>query len=162
MGKRRSLDKIDERILTILQRFGRISNVALANRVNLSPTPCMHRVRQLEEAGYITGYHAALDPEALGLTVCAFVHIKLERNTRDQADAFEEAIITIPEVGEYFSTAGSHDYMVKIYARDLRAYQQIINEKIATLPFIDDVQSTIVLDEQRICAGLVAPTCLTP
>ncbi len=148
------MDKIDHKILTILQEEGRISNVALANRINLSPTPCMHRVRQLEEKGYITGYHAALDPETLGLNVCAFVLIKLERNTRDQADAFEHAITSIPEVSEYFSTAGTHDYMVKIYARDLRAYQQIINDKIATLPFIDDVQSTIILAEKRTGGGL--------
>ncbi len=150
------MDKTDKKILAILQNEGRISNVALARRVNLSPTPCMHRVRQLEEKGYITGYRAILNPEVLGLSVCAFVLIKLERNTRDQAEAFERAIVTIPQASEYFSTAGTHDYMVKIYARDLRAYQQIINDKIATLPFIDDVQSTIILAEHRTVGGLCA------
>jgi len=157
MSKHRPLDKTDQKILTVLQREGRISNVMLAKRVNLSPTPCMHRVRQLEEAGYISGYRAVLDPEALGLKVCAFVLIKLERNTRDQAEAFEAAIAAIPEASEYYSTAGTHDYMLKIYARDLRAYQQVINDKIAALPFINDVQSTIILSERRTGGGLHPP-----
>ncbi len=155
MTKHRPLDQTDHKILTILQAHGRLSNVMLAKRVNLSPTPCMHRVRQLEEAGYITGYKAVLDPEALGLNVCAFVLIKLDRNTRDQAEAFEQAIAAIPEASEYYSTAGTHDYMLKIYARDLRAYQQVINDKIATLPFIDDVQSTIILAETHTLGGLI-------
>lgn len=154
MSTHRNLDKTDRKILAALQADGRISNVKLAQRVNLSPTPCLHRVRQLEDAGYITGYRAVLAPEALGLNVCAFVLIKLDRNTRDQADAFETAIAAIPEASEYYSTAGTHDYMVKIYARDLRAYQQIINDRIATLPFIDDVQSTIILAERRTGGGL--------
>ncbi len=161
MNKHRPLDKTDQNILTVLQNEGRISNVMLAKRVNLSPTPCMHRVRQLEEAGYITGYRAVLDPEALGLKVCAFVLIKLERNTRDQAEAFEAAIAAIPEASEYYSTAGTHDYMLKIYARDLRAYQQVINDKIATLPFINDVQSTIILSERRTGGGLHPPPLQT-
>lgn len=154
MSTPRNLDKTDRNILAALQADGRISNVKLAQRVNLSPTPCLHRVRQLEDVGYITGYRAVLDPEALGLNVCAFVLIKLDRNTRDQADAFEKAIAAIPEASEYYSTAGTHDYMVKIYARDLRAYQKIINDRIATLPFIDDVQSTIILAERRTGDGL--------
>lgn len=154
MNKPRSLDKTDHKILAVLQREGRISNVMLAKRVNLSPTPCMHRVRQLEDAGYIVGYRAVLDPQALGLNVCAFVLIKLERNTRDQAEAFEQAIAAIPEASEYYCTAGTHDYMLKIYACDLRAYQHIINDKIANLPFINDVQSTIILTEHRTDGGL--------
>jgi Lrp/AsnC family leucine-responsive transcriptional regulator len=154
MSTQRNLDKTDRKILAALQADGRISNVKLAQRVNLSPTPCLHRVRQLEDAGYITGYRAVLAPEVLGLNVCAFVLIKLDRNTRDQADAFETAIAAIPEASEYYSTAGTHDYMVKIYACDLRAYQQIINDRIATLPFIDDVQSTIILAERRTGGGL--------
>jgi Lrp/AsnC family transcriptional regulator, leucine-responsive regulatory protein len=150
----RVLDRTDLALLGILQNDGRISNVMLARRVNLSPTPCLNRVRYLQDAGYITGYRATLDPQALGLNVCAFVLVKLERNTRDQAEAFEQAILAIPEASEYYSTAGTHDYMLKIYARDLRAYQQIINDKIATLPFIDDVQSTIILSEHHLDGGL--------
>ncbi len=153
----RALDQTDRKILGILQTQGRISNVVLARKVNLSPTPCLHRVRQLEEAGFITGYRAVLNPQALGLHVCAFVLIKLERNTRDQAKAFERAIADIPEASEYYSTAGTHDYMLKIYARDLRAYQQIINDRIATLPFINDVQSTIILSEERTRDDLCIP-----
>lgn len=141
------LDETDRKILSILAQHGRISTVALARKVNLTPTPCAHRVRALEEAGIITGYRAMLAPQKLGLGVCAFVQIKLERNTRDQARAFEQALAGIAQLSEYFSTAGTHDYMLKIYAADLPAYQRFINEQIATLPYIDDVQSTIILEE---------------
>ncbi len=143
------LDDTDRKILGILAKEGRISTVALARRVNLTPTPCAHRVRRLEEAGLITGYRAVLSPQKLGLGVCAFVQVKLERNTREQAEAFEQALTDIAQVSEFFSTAGTHDYMLKIYARDLGAYQRIIKERIATLPFIDDVQSTIILAEHN-------------
>ncbi len=150
------LDRIDRHILAILTREGRISTVALARRVNLTPTPCAHRVRRLEEAGLICGYRAVLSPQKLGLGVCAFVQVKLERNTREQAAAFEQALAQIAEVSEYYSTAGTHDYMLKIYARDLGAYQRIIKERIATLPHIDDVQSTIILAEHN-SSGLLSP-----
>ena len=156
MTRTANLDTTDRKILAILQREGRISHVALARRIHLSPTPCTHRLRRLEEAGIITGYRAELDPQALGLGVCAFVQVKLERNTREQAAAFEQALAHIAEVSEYYSTAGTHDYMLKIYAADLPAYQRIIKERIATLPFMDDVQSTIVLAEHgdKTLAGL--------
>ena len=145
------LDGTDHKILSVISAEGRISTVALARRVNLTPSPCAHRVRRLEEAGIITGYRAVLAPQKLGLGVCAFVQIKLERNTRNQAEAFEQALAGIAQVSEYYSTAGTHDYMLKIYTSDLPAYQRFINEQIATLPFIDDVQSTIILTEHPHC-----------
>lgn len=150
------LDRYDRRILEILQREGRISNQDLAERVGLSPSPCLRRMRALEEAGLITGYRAELDARKLGLSLIALLSISMDRHTPERFASFEEAIGMIPEVIECLLITGQQsDYQLKVVVRDMDDYQRLLLDKITRIEGVSGVHTSFVL--RRIVGGGMLP-----
>ncbi|MDQ7990451.1 MAG: Lrp/AsnC family transcriptional regulator [Candidatus Dactylopiibacterium sp.] len=140
------LDRYDRAILDVLQREGRLSNQDLAERVGLSPSPCLRRVRALEESGLITGYHAALDAKRLGLTLIALLGISMDRHTPERFATFEAALSGIPEVIECLLITGQQaDYQLKVVVRDMEDYQRLLLERITRIEGVTGVHSSFVL-----------------
>ncbi|MCC5809054.1 MAG: Lrp/AsnC family transcriptional regulator [Ectothiorhodospiraceae bacterium] len=142
---RRRLDVIDRRILAALQRDARLSNVQLAEEVNLSPSPCLRRVRMLEEAGVIRGYHAGLDRREVGLGLTVFVGIKVERHHEEQANAFRDAIIALPEVISAHLVSGESDFLLQVVVPDLAAYESFLTGTLLRLPWVSDIRSNFAI-----------------
>jgi Lrp/AsnC family transcriptional regulator, leucine-responsive regulatory protein len=140
------LDRYDRQILNILQTDGRISNQELADRIGLSPSPCLRRVRALEESGLIVGYRALLDAKALGLTLMALIHISMDRHTPERFATFETAVAKIPEVMECLLVTGqAADYQLKVTVKDLDAYQELLLKRITGIAGVAGVHSSFVL-----------------
>ncbi|MGV3654525.1 MAG: Lrp/AsnC family transcriptional regulator [Noviherbaspirillum sp.] len=140
------LDKFDRRILEILQQEGRISNNDLADRIGLSPSSCLRRMRALDESGLVVGYHALLDARRLGLSLMALVHISMDRHTPDRFDRFETTIGDLPEVLECLLITGQEaDYQVKVIVRDMDDYQDLLLNKITRIEGVTGVHSSFVL-----------------
>ncbi|WP_333873668.1 Lrp/AsnC family transcriptional regulator [Methylobacter sp.] len=140
------LDRFDRQILRVLQTDGRISNQELADRIGLSPSPCLRRVRTLEESGLITGYRALLDAKALGLTLMALIHISMDQHTPERFNDFETAISDIAEVMECLLITGqSADYQLKVVVKDLDAYQELLLKRITGIKGVSGVHSSFVL-----------------
>ncbi len=141
-----SLDRYDRRILEVLQKDGRISNQDLADRIGLSPSPCLRRVRALEESGLITGYRAMLDARKLGLTLLALVHISMDRHTPERFARFDAEVSELPEVLECLLITGQEaDYQLKVIVRDMEAYQTLLLQKITRIEGVSGVHSSFVL-----------------
>ena len=141
-----TLDRYDRRILDELQRDGRISNQELADRIGLSPSPCLRRVRALEESGIIAGYRAMLDAKQLGLTLMALIHISMDMHTPERFANFEQSIASLPEVMECLLITGQDaDYQLKVVVRDLDAFQALLLEKITRIEGVSGVHSSFVL-----------------
>lgn len=143
------MDRTDRKILMALQAEGRISNVELARRVNLSPTPCLERVRRLEREGYIQGYAARLDPEKLGAGLLILVQVTLDRTTPDVFERFREAITRLPEVLECHMVAGGFDYLLKIRAKDMTSYRRILGEDLTALPGVLQTHTYVVMESVK-------------
>ncbi len=140
------LDRYDRRILEVLQEQGRISNQELAERIGLSPSPCLRRVRTLEESGLITGYRAVLDARRLGLSLLALIHISMDRHTPERFAAFEERVRALPEVLECLLITGQDaDYQLKVIVRDMDAYQALLLDKITRIEGVSGVHSSFVM-----------------
>jgi Lrp/AsnC family transcriptional regulator, leucine-responsive regulatory protein len=140
------LDRYDRRILEVLQDEGRISNQELADRIGLSPSPCLRRVRALEEAGIIAGYRALLDAQSLGFNLVALISISMDRHTPERFARFDAAIAAIPEVLECLLITGRDaDYQLKVVVRDMDAYQDLLLNKITRLEGVSGVHSSFVL-----------------
>ncbi|MCX8017538.1 MAG: Lrp/AsnC family transcriptional regulator [Rhodocyclaceae bacterium] len=140
------LDRYDRQILRILQEQGRISNQELAERIGLSPSPCLRRVRALEEAGLIAGYRALLDAKKLGLSLMALIHISMDRHTPERFEGFEAEVRAIPEVIECLLITGQDaDYQLKVVVRDMDAYQELLLNRITRIPGVTGVHSSFVL-----------------
>ncbi len=140
------LDRYDRRILEILQEDGRISNQDLAERIGLSPSPCLRRVRALEESGLITGYRALLDARRLGLTLMALVQISMDRHTPERFARFDAAVGGLPEVLECLLITGREaDYQLKVVVHDMDAYQELLLNKLTRIEGVSGVQSSFVL-----------------
>jgi Lrp/AsnC family leucine-responsive transcriptional regulator len=140
------LDSFDRRILDVLQRDGRISNQELAERIGLSPSPCLRRVRALEESGIITGYRAYLDANKLDLDLMALIHISMDRHTPERFENFERKIKNLPEVLECLLITGQEaDYQVKVVVRDMQAYQALLLNKITRIEGVTGVHSSFVM-----------------
>ena len=141
-----SLDRIDRQILEILQSDGRIANQDLADRVGLSPSPCLRRVKALEESGLIIGYHALLDARKLGLTLMALVHISMDQHTPERFANFEASVGVLPEVLECLLITGQDaDYQLKVAIRDKDHYPSLLLEKITRITGVTGVHSSFVL-----------------
>jgi Lrp/AsnC family leucine-responsive transcriptional regulator len=141
-----TLDRYDRQILEILQTDGRINNQDLADRIGLSPSPCLRRVRALEEAGLIVGYHARLDARKLGLTLMALVHISMDVHTPERFANFEASVAVLPEVLECLLITGQDaDYQMKVAVRDMDHYQTLLLEKITRITGVTGVHSSFVL-----------------
>ena len=137
------LDAIDLRILRDLQEDGRITNVDLAKRAGISPPPCLRRVRALEETGCIRGYHAELEPSALGYNVTVFAQVGLHSQSEPDLVAFEKLINSWPEVRECHMLAGETDFLLKIVAQDWENYQHFVTEKLTAAPNVANVKSAL-------------------
>lgn len=140
------LDRIDRLILTEMQGNGRISNLELAERVGLSPTPCSRRVKQLEEAGIIDRHVTLLKPSHLNLKLIALIQISMDRHTPDRFENFEQKVAQFPEVMECSLITGqSADYLVKVVVPDMDAYQALLLGKITRIDGVSGVQSSFVM-----------------
>lgn len=140
------LDRRDTQILAALQQDGRRSVVELADDIGLSPTPCARRVRQLEDAGVILGYAAVVEPRSLGLSVQAFVQVRLERHTDENVEQFKRALEHLEEVIACFAMTGAHDFILHVVVPDLDSLQTVVLRKLLKIPSVRDVQSSIVLE----------------
>jgi DNA-binding Lrp family transcriptional regulator len=143
--RRIKLDRIDRRILRALQAEGRITNVELARRAGISAPPCLRRVRALEEAGIIRGYHADLSPEALGYAVAVFAQVGLSSQAEADLKAFEELVASWPEVREAYMLTGDADFLLKIVAADWDSYQRFLSAKLTSAPNVNHVKSALTL-----------------
>ena len=144
-----ALDDTDRRILQVLAREGRISNLALADRVGLSPSACLRRVAALESAGVITGYRAVLSPEKTGVGFVAYVTVGLNSHTKSAQEAFERAIARAPEVRECHNITGTWEYLLRIEAADLAAYKTFHTEVLGTLPQVNAITSYVVMGSPK-------------
>jgi len=152
--RRPKLDRIDRHILQLLQADGRITNIELARRVGISPPPCLRRVRALEEAGLIRGYHADLAPEALGFGITVFAQIGLQSQAESDLQAFERLIADYPEVREAHMLAGETDFLLKIVAADWDSYQRFLSAKLTAAPNVAQVKSALVLRVSKFAPGV--------
>ena len=140
------LDKYDRDILYKLQRHGRMSNQELAEAVNLSPSPCLRRMRRLEEEGFIEGYVALLNARKVGLTLTAFIHISMDKHIPERFTEFDKTINALPEVLEcHLITGQDADYLLKVIVEDMDAYQQFLLNKITRIEGVSGVHSSFVL-----------------
>ena len=138
-------DRINQRILGTLQADGRLSNVDLAEQVGLSPSPCLRRVKHLEDAGMIDGYRAILNRKAVGLGLTVFVEMKVGKHSRDNAAMLQEALKAIPEVVSCHMVSGASDFLAEVVVPDLEAYERLMTDKILTLETIEDVRSNFAI-----------------
>ena len=143
------IDKIDRRILALLQADGRISNLKLAEAVHLSPTAVLERVRRLTRDGYILGYEARLDPARLGAGLMVFVEVLLDRTVQDVMDTFRAAVQVRPEILECHLVAGGFDYLLKTRVADMAAYRAFIGSVIWTLPGVRETRTYVVMEEVK-------------
>lgn len=139
------LDEIDRKILTELQNNGRITNVDLSRRVGISAPPCLRRVRALEQAGYIHGYHAALDPQALGFQVTVFAMVGLHSQAEADLVAFQAMINDWPMVRECHMLNGEIDFILKVVAPDLATFQTFLTENLTSAPNVASVKTSLTI-----------------
>jgi Lrp/AsnC family leucine-responsive transcriptional regulator len=145
----RGIDKIDARILRVLQKDGRISNLKLAETVHLSPTAVLERVKRLTREGYILGYEARLNPARLGAGMLVFVEVLLDRTVHDVMDTFKAAVQVRPEILECHLVAGGFDYLLKTRVADMAAYREYIGTVIWTLPGVRETRTYAVMEEVK-------------
>jgi Lrp/AsnC family leucine-responsive transcriptional regulator len=142
---RTDLDKTDLRILRELQRDGRLPIIALAEKIALSPTACLRRVKKLEESGAIAGYAARLDPGKLGLEIQAFIQVRIERQSKDVTETFEEHVKRLPEVRACYVMTGDLDFLLHVFVADLKAFSEFTMHTLIGLPGVKDLRSSLVL-----------------
>jgi Lrp/AsnC family leucine-responsive transcriptional regulator len=153
-GKARKLDRIDLKILRALQDNARISYVDLAHKAGLSTTPCMDRVKRLEQSGLIQGYQAILSPEALGLGLLVFIEITLSNQSAEAFDEFRKAVDGLSYVQECHLVSGQSDYLVKIRLTDLPSYRKYLGDLLLALPHVRESKSYIVMEEAKQTSAL--------
>jgi Lrp/AsnC family leucine-responsive transcriptional regulator len=143
------LTPIDRRILRALQEDGRMTVQAIADRVGLSASPCLRRIRQMERAGIIAGYSATVEQKAVGLPVSVFISIKLERQRSGELDAFGAAISRWPEVMECYLMTGKFDFMLRVVCADLESYEQFLREKLTQIEGVASIESSFSLGQVK-------------
>jgi Lrp/AsnC family leucine-responsive transcriptional regulator len=140
------LDRYDQQILAILQKQGRISNQELAEAINLSPSSCLRRVKQMEESGLIDAYVALLNAKQLGLTLMAFIGISMDKHTPERFNALEETLISYPEVLEcHLITGQTADFLLKVIVKDMDAYQYFLLQKLTKIEGVTGVHTSFVM-----------------
>ncbi|WP_394176717.1 winged helix-turn-helix transcriptional regulator [Thalassotalea litorea] len=152
-GKQRTLDRIDLTILDTLQKDGRISNVELAKKVNLSPSPCLDRVRRLEDEGYVKRYGAVLNAEKLNIPMSAFIQVTLDRTKAEVFNDFRDEVVNIKEVAECHMVAGGFDYLLKLRVTDMNNYRDALG-KVVELPGVSQTHTYIVIEKVKEDLGL--------
>ena len=152
--KRVKLDKIDRKILINLQENGRMTNVELAKNAGISAPPCLRRVRALEEAGYIKGYHVDVDAAMLGYGVTVFAHVKLVSQAETDLQKFETTIKSWPQVRECYMLAGDTDFLLKIVSHDWDSYQHFLTENLTAVPNVTSVKSFLTIRTSKNAPGV--------
>jgi len=153
LKRHRNLDRTDRAILAALQDNGRISNVALAEKVHLSPSPCLERVKRLESAGYIEGYTARLSSEMLGYGKVAFIQVNLEKTTEELFLEFKQKIMSSPFVAECHMVAGGYDYLLKVRFDDVDNYRVVL-ESIVQFPGVSQTHTYMVIEQVKVFADI--------
>jgi Lrp/AsnC family transcriptional regulator, leucine-responsive regulatory protein len=143
------LDAVDRRLLAALQNDGRLTATELAARAGLTTSPCLRRLRRLEDTGVIRGYAALVDQKKVGLPVSVFVSIKLERQREEDLNRFEEAVRRCPEVVECYLMTGQRDYLLRVVARDLADYERIIKETLTRIEGVASIESSFALSQVK-------------
>jgi DNA-binding Lrp family transcriptional regulator len=149
-----ALDRIDRQILSHLQQDGRMTNVDLAERVGLTAPPCLRRVRALEEAGVIRGYHADLDPASLGFPITVFAMVSLRSQAEHDLAAFEAHVAEIPEIRECHMLNGEIDFILKIVAADLKSFQEILTTHLTPAPNVASVKTSLTIRTAKSQSGI--------
>ncbi len=145
----RLLDEIDRKILAALQENGRIANVDLAEKVHLSPSPCLARVRALERDGFIGRYVTLLNPASVGLGVNVFVQVRLERQIESSLNVFEKAVGARPEVMECYLMTGTSDYLLRVVVQNLDEFQDFVTGFLSKIPGVGNIQSSVALKQVK-------------
>ena len=153
-----ALDRIDRQILSHLQQDGRMTNVDLAERVGLTAPPCLRRVRALEEAGVIRGYHADLDPASLGFPITVFAMVSLRSQAEHDLGAFEAHVAEIPEIRECHMLNGEIDFILKIVAADLKSFQEILTTHLTPAPNVASVKTSLTIRTAKSQSGIPVST----
>jgi len=152
------LDAIDRRIIAVLQAEGRISNLELAERIGLSPTPCSRRLKRLEESGVIAGYGARINPAALGLGISAIVTVRLARQSPADIEEFQSAMRQHPEITECLLVTGNLDYIVRIRVRDVDALKTFILTKMKPISCVSETSTMLILEASKSMDVLPVPS----
>jgi Lrp/AsnC family transcriptional regulator, leucine-responsive regulatory protein len=148
------LDAIDSRILAALQADGRLSNLELADRVGLSASPCLRRVRRLERDGYIEGYRAMLARERIGLGLTVFLSVKIDGHANERAVSFEQAVVAMPEVIACHMVSGESDYLLEVVVADIAHYQRFLVGRLFDMPIVREVRSNFAIQTLKATAPL--------
>ena len=148
------LDRTDRRILNSLQKNGRLANVDLAREVNLTPTPCLERVKRLEKEGFITQYVALLDPVKANAALCAYIEVQLTNTSTETVRVFNKHMLALPEVQECQLVAGGFDYLIKIRVADMQHYQRFLGEKLSSIESISQTHTYVVIEDVKSITAL--------
>ena len=151
------LDRIDWQILDRLQRDARISNTDLAREVGLSPSPCLRRVRELEQSGVIKDYVTLLEPAEVGLSISVFVQVTLERQVEDALETFERAMLDRAEVTECYLMTGDSDYLLRVAVANVEAYETFLKEHLTRVPGVSGIKSSFALNQVKYRTALPLP-----
>ncbi|WP_367866429.1 Lrp/AsnC family transcriptional regulator [Pedobacter sp. WC2423] len=142
-----TFDPIDKKILKVLQADARLNTKQIAGKIGLTVTPTYERLKKIEQSGVVKEYVALLDREKIGKTIVAFINVSLQLHSKPLINAFERAIVKVPEVMECFHVAGNFDYLLKVVVKDMNSYQNFLSNKLATIENIAHVQSSFVMTE---------------
>jgi Lrp/AsnC family leucine-responsive transcriptional regulator len=151
------LDNLDRRILETLQEDGKITNTKLAETVHLSPSPCLARVKRMEDSGFIQRYVALVDPKMVGLSLNVFVHVSLERQIKTELGRFESMIQIYPEVMECYLMSGDADYLIRVVVPDIEALERFILDKLSTIPGLAQIRSSFAMKQVKFKTSLPLP-----
>lgn len=143
------MDAIDRKIIREIQKDGALTNLELSEKVNLSPSPCLRRVKNLEKTGLIQGYTAIIDPESYGLPINSFVSIRLSEQTDSRIKAFEDAIQALDEVLDCYLMSGQQDYLLRVVSSSLKSYENFIREKLTRIPGISSLESNFAFGQVK-------------
>lgn len=149
ISSNKKIDRIDRNILVELQENGRLSNVELSKRVGLSPTPCLERVKRLENEGYILGYKAVLEPTLLDAALLVIVEITLTKTSPDVFDEFSRAVQEIDVIQECHLVSGDFDFLLKTRVKDMAAYRQLLGSTLLRLPSVSESRTYVVMEEVK-------------
>ena len=143
------LDAVDRRILAVLQKQARISNIDLAEQVGISPSPCWRRVKTLEDSGVIAKHVSLVDPAAVGLPVSVFIQVTLERQIETALETFEQTVLARPEVMECYLMTGDSDYLLRVVVADLSAYERFLMDHLTRLNGVASIKSSFALKQVK-------------
>jgi Lrp/AsnC family leucine-responsive transcriptional regulator len=156
--KHKALDRTDYRILEILQRNGRITNVDLAEQVHLSPPPCLERVKRLEREGYIEKYVGILNPYKLNAGLLAFIQVTLHSTASKDLEKFNRAVAGLEQVQECHMVSGGFDYLIKVRASDMQAYRDFLGHELADIPNVRETHTYVVMQEVKVESSIPLAT----